>query len=144
MKPIVKEERAKPFRLVKYFTFSSLVVIFLGSLTLSRLNTHLARTMQKKKSREYAKVLIENLNHQILVQFAIPMYFRYGKIRLGDEVQSERLDKVVRNALHSFKVDMINCNWFLCSKAQIIWIRLICLNDYFIIVLLGTYVNSTT
>ena len=108
MKPIVKEERAKPFRLMKYFTFSSLVVIFLGSLALSLLNTHLARTMQKKKSREYAKVLIENLNHQILVQFAIPMYFRYGKIRLGDEVQSERLDKVVRNALHSFKVDMVN------------------------------------
>ena len=108
MKPIVKDERVKPFRLMKYFTFSSLGVIFLGSLALSLLNTHWARTMQKNKSEEYAKVLIENLNHQIVVQFAIPVVFRYGQIQLRDEAQSEWLDKVVRNALHSFKVDMVN------------------------------------
>jgi len=108
MRPKVKEERVKPFRLVKYFTFSSLGIIFLGSLALSLLNTHWARTMQKNKSEEYAKVLIENLNHQILVQFVLPIYIRYGKIQLRDEVQFERMDKVVRNALHSFKVDMVN------------------------------------
>ena len=108
MKPKVKEERVKPFRLVKYFTFSSLGIIFLGSLALSLLNTHWARTMQKNKSEEYAKVLLENLNHQILVQFTLPVYIRYGKIQLRDEVQFERMDKVVRNALHSFKVDMVN------------------------------------
>ena len=108
MKPSVKEERVKPFRLVKYFTFSSLGVIFLGSLALSLLNTHWARTMQKNKSEEYAKVHIENLNRQITMQFAIPIAIRYGKIQLRDEEQFERLDKVIRNTLHSFKVDMVN------------------------------------
>ena len=108
MNPIVKEERVKPFRLVKYFTFSSLGIIFLGSLALSLLNTYWARTMQENKSEEYAKVLIENLSHQILMQFALPMALRYGKIQLRDEEQFERLDKVVRNTLHSFKVDMVN------------------------------------
>ena len=108
MNPIVKEERVKPFRLVKYFTFSSLGIIFLGSLALSLLNTYWARTMQENKSEEYAKVLIENLSHQILMQFALPMAIRYGKIQLREEEQFERLDKVVRNTLHSFKVDMVN------------------------------------
>ena len=108
MNPIVKEERVKPFRLVKYFTFSSLGIIFLGSLALSLLNTYWARTMQKNKSEEYAKVLIENLSHQILMQFALPMAIRYGKIQLRNEEQFEWLDKVVRNTLHSFKVDMVN------------------------------------
>jgi len=108
MAPIVREERVKPFRLVKYFTFSSLGIIFLGSLALSLLNTYWARTMQKNKSEEYAKVLIENLSHQILMQFALPIAMRNEKIQLRDKEQSEWLDKVVRNALHSFKVDMVN------------------------------------
>ncbi len=108
MKPKVKEERVKPFRLMKYFTFSSLGIIFLGSLALSLLNTHWARTMQKNKSEEYAKVLIENLNHQIFMQFALPIAIRYGKIQLRDEEQFEHLDKVIRNTLHSFKVEMLN------------------------------------
>jgi signal transduction histidine kinase len=59
------EEKVKPFRLVKYFTFTSLTVIFIGTLLLSLLNTHLARTMQQKKSEEYAHLLIENLNHPL-------------------------------------------------------------------------------
>ena len=108
MEPSVKEERVKPFRLVKYFTFSSLGIIFLGSLALSLLNTYWARTMQKNKSEEYAKVLIENLSHQILMQFALPLAMRNEKIQLRDEEQFKRLDKVVRNALHSFKVEMLN------------------------------------
>jgi len=101
-------EKAKPFRLVKYFTFTSLTVIFIGTLVLSLLNTHLARTMQRKKSEEYAHLLIENLNHQVFLQFIIPVALKYGKIRLSERQQYERMDKVVRSTLHSFKVEMVN------------------------------------
>jgi hypothetical protein len=58
-------EKAKPFRLLKYFSFASLIVIFLGTIVLSMLNIHWARDMQRKKSEDYALLLIENLNHQI-------------------------------------------------------------------------------
>jgi len=102
------EEKAKPFRLVKYFTFTSLIVIFIGTLVLSLLNTHLARTMQRTKSEEYAHLLIENLNHQVFLQFIIPIALKFGKIRLSEPQQFERMDKVVRSTLHSFKVDMVN------------------------------------
>jgi signal transduction histidine kinase len=102
------EEKVKPFRLVKYFTFTSLTVIFIGTLLLSLLNTHLARTMQQKKSEDYAKLLIENLNHQVFLQFIIPVALKFGKIQLSDKKQFERMDKVVRSTLHSFKIDMVN------------------------------------
>ena len=47
-------KRCKPFRLVKYFTFSSLIFVFLGAIVLSALTSHWARAMQLKKSEDYA------------------------------------------------------------------------------------------
>jgi len=108
MNTTFSKEKIKPFKLVKYFTFSSLIVIFLGALILSALNTHWARTMLIKKSEDYALVLIENLNHQLFQQFIIPVYYKYRKIQLRDKEQFEWMDKVVRSTLHSFKVDMVN------------------------------------
>ncbi len=102
------EERTKPFRLVKYFTVTSLILIFMGTIILSMLNTHWARAMQREKSEEYALLIIENLNHQIFLQFIMPVVLRYGKIQLRNEEQYELMDKVVRNTLHSFKVEMVN------------------------------------
>lgn len=108
MKTRLISEKSKPFRLVKYFTFTSLVVIFIGTIILSVLNTHWAREMQYKKSEEYALLLIENLNHQVFMQFILPVGLKYGKIELSNENQFERMDNVVRSTLHSFKVEMVN------------------------------------
>ena len=82
-----KEEKIKPFRLVKYFTFSSLILIFVGTIALSFFNTYGARTMQQKKSEEYARLLIENLNHQVFLQFIIPVALKFGKIQLREKEQ---------------------------------------------------------
>jgi two-component system, NtrC family, sensor histidine kinase HydH len=102
------EEKIKPFRLVKYFTLSSLMVIFFGTIVLSVLNMHLARRMQRQKSEDYARVLIENLNHQVFLQFIIPVVIKFGKIQLRNPEQFERMDKVVRSTFHSFDVEMVN------------------------------------
>jgi two-component system, NtrC family, sensor histidine kinase HydH len=102
------EERIKPFRLVKYFTFTGLIVIFLVTIILSVLNTHWVKAMQRQKSEEYARSLIENLNHQVFVQFIVPVGVMFGKIQLSNQEQFERMNSVVRNTLHSFKVETIN------------------------------------
>lgn len=102
------EEKTKPFRLVKYFTFSSLIAIFLGTLVLSGLNTHWARSIQRQKSEDYALALVENLNHQVFLQFVIPVALKYGKIQLRNPEQFDRMDKVVRSTFHSFKVESVN------------------------------------
>ena len=108
MKSPAFEERTKPFRLVKYFTFSSLIAIFLGTLVMAGLNTHWARANQRQKSEEYALALVENLNHQVFLQFVIPVVLKYGKIQLRNPEQFERMDKVVRSTFHSFKVENVN------------------------------------
>lgn len=102
------EERIKPFRLVKYFTFTGLVVIFLVTVLLSVLNTHWVKALQRQKSEDYAHSLIENLNHQVFIQVIIPMGVRFGKIQLSTPEQFERMDTVVRSTLHSFKVESLN------------------------------------
>ncbi len=103
----IENDKAKPFRLVKFFTIISLLVIFIGALVLSFLNIHWARAMQLKKSEEYALVLVENLNHQVFLQFIIPVVLKFGKIELSNPDQFERMDTIVRSTLHSFKVDMV-------------------------------------
>jgi len=102
------EERIKPFRLVKYFTFTGLIVIFLVIIILSMLNTHWVKSMQRQKSEDYAHSIIENLNHQVFIQFIIPTGVMFGKIQLSNQEQFDRMDKVVRSTLHSFKVESLN------------------------------------
>ena len=108
MKPHPSEEKTKPFRLVKYFTFISLIVIFLGTIILSAMSTRLAREMQFEKNEDFALVLVENVNHQIFTQFIIPFVQKYGKTQLSHPEQFSRMDTIVRNTLHSFKVEMAN------------------------------------
>ncbi len=102
------EESIKPFRLVKYFTFPGLLVIFLTTIILSVFNTHWVKKIQRQKSEDYAHSIIENLNHQVFLQFNIPIVFKYGKIQLRHKEQFDRMDKIVRGTLHSFKVESFN------------------------------------
>ena len=103
------EERIKPFRLVKYFTFTGLVVIFLVTIMLSVLNTHWVKSMQRQKSEDFARSLIENLNNQIFVQVIVPIGLMFGKnIQFSNPRTFELMDKVVRNTLHSFEVETLN------------------------------------
>ncbi len=102
------EESIKPFRLVKYFTFTGLIVIFLVTIILSVFNTHWVKAMQRQKSEDYAHSLIENLNHQVFIQVIIPMGLIFGKIQFSNQKQFERMDMVVRGTLHSFKVEALN------------------------------------
>jgi two-component system sensor histidine kinase HydH len=104
----LSEEKIKPFRLVKYFTFTGLVVIFMVTIILAILNTHWVKSMQRKKSEDFAHALIENLNHQVFIQFILPIGMKYGKVQLRNQEQFERMDSVVRSTLHSFKVEELN------------------------------------
>jgi two-component system, NtrC family, sensor histidine kinase HydH len=108
MHPAAPDEKAKPFKLVKYFTFASLVVLFAGTLVLCVFNIHWARRLEFRKSQDFAHLLIENLNHQIYTQFQIPVYYLFGKIQLRNPRQFELLDRIVRNTLHSFRVETVN------------------------------------
>jgi two-component system sensor histidine kinase HydH len=98
----------RPFRLVKFFTFSSLVIMFTATIVISALNAHWVRNILLEKSEEYDSLLVENLNHQIITRFVLPVSIQFGKISLREPYQRELMDKVVRSTLHSFNVEMVN------------------------------------
>jgi signal transduction histidine kinase len=98
----------RPFRLVKFFTFSSLVVMFTATIALSAINTHWVKRILQQKNEEYAHLLVENLNHQVFLQFIIPVVLKYGKVQLREKSQYTRMDRVIRSTIHSFNVEMVN------------------------------------
>ncbi|MBF0452329.1 MAG: GHKL domain-containing protein [Candidatus Magnetomorum sp.] len=102
------KNNTRPFRLVKYVTFTSLIFVFMGTLVMSLLIMQWARSMLLTKSEDYALLLAENLNHQVFLQFVIPVAIEVGKIQLSNKSQYDRLDRVVRGTLHSFEVDQVN------------------------------------
>jgi signal transduction histidine kinase len=101
-------EKLKPYRLVKYFAVTSLIFILIVTLILTFIYSQTAKSLQMKQSEEYARLLAANLNHQLIVQFIIPVSLKFGRIQLKDQQQFEQMDKVVKSTLHSFNIEMVN------------------------------------
>ncbi len=96
------------FRLAKFFSLTSFVVILLSTALLTLLLAHRAQQMALKKSQDYLKLLAANLNHQVFQQFLIPTAIeKQGRITIADPEQQQRLDEVVRNTIHGFHVETL-------------------------------------
>jgi signal transduction histidine kinase len=109
LKPLPRSiEGIKPFRLVKYLSLSSLMVILVCTLFLSGFISRRAREILFQKSEQYALLVATNLNHQVFMQFTWPTMLVEGEIRLSRQSQRERLDRVVRNTIHGLSVESVN------------------------------------
>jgi len=104
----VRPKIPKPFKLVKYFSLTSLIVILVFTIVFSIIIYQKAKKTLLTSSQEYVRLLAENLNHQVFVQFTALMHYKFGKVQLRDKVQYETLDKVVRNTVHSFPINQVN------------------------------------
>lgn len=100
-------EATKPFRLAKYFSVSSFAVLLVSSVLLSGFIAHRARDVLLRKSAEYAKLVVENLNEQVFYQFTLPTLITDGEIRLSREDQYKRLDRAVRNTIAGFSIEQV-------------------------------------
>jgi len=98
----------KPFRLVKFFSFTSLAVILLTTLALSWVISNYTKKVLLERSEAYALVFAENLNHQVFQQFVLPTVLRYGAIALRHERQFQRLDTIVRNTTHGMHIEAVS------------------------------------
>lgn len=97
----------QPFKLVTYFSFSSLAVILLFTLVLSYVISNNARRVMLKQSEEYSLLLAENLNQQVFRRFVLPAAIRYGNIALSNPEQFEMLDKIVKGIIQGMKIDAV-------------------------------------
>lgn len=101
---IISPDPAHPFQLVKFLSWSSLILILGSSLFLTFTLGTYAKQAVMQKDREFARLLAENLNHQIYQRFSLPTVLSFGKIKLRQKPQYERLDQVVHSTIHGFKV----------------------------------------
>ncbi len=94
------------FRLAKFFSLTSFVVILVSTVILTLLLAQRAQQVSLKKSEEYLKLLAANLNHQVFQQFLVPIAIeKQGRITIADPEQYQRLDAVVKNTIHGFHVE---------------------------------------
>lgn len=94
----------KPFRLVKFFSFTSLGVILVTSLVLSFIISNYTKTVLLDRSEAYTRVLAKNIGHQIFQQFVLPLALQNRQIAVEDPRQFKQLDKIVRSASHGLNI----------------------------------------
>lgn len=101
---IFRTDPAHPFQLVKFLSWSSLVLILASNLMVSVFVANYARDTILKKNHSFALLLGENLNHQIYQRFTLPTVLGFGRVQLKDKAQYERLQRVIESTIHSFHV----------------------------------------
>lgn len=97
----------QPFKLVKYFSFSSLGVILIFTLFLSWVISNNARTIMLEQSEEYSVTFAENLNLQVFRRFVVITAIRFGAIKLSNPIQFESLDKIIREIIQGMKIESV-------------------------------------
>lgn len=96
-----------PFRLVKYFIISGLLVIALVICLLSVfLYTRSVNTL-RKSAENYARLLAENLNYNIFVGFYSPLKARGIPIDLKKWDQFGALDSLIKDYTYGLKIERI-------------------------------------
>ncbi len=98
----------RQFRLVKFFAYTSFVVLIIFSFPFSMVISQKAKDILMRSYENYALLLGENLNHQVFHNFVLPVTTQFGQIRLREKKQYEWMDRVVKNTIHSFKIDVVN------------------------------------
>ena len=98
----------KQFGLVKFFAWASFIVIVIFSFPFSMVISQQAKQILLKSYENYGLLVGENLNYQVFQNFNIPVVRRFGAIRLREKVQYEWMDRIVKNTIHSFNVDLVN------------------------------------
>ncbi|MFO7802774.1 MAG: histidine kinase dimerization/phospho-acceptor domain-containing protein [Desulfovermiculus sp.] len=95
---------AHPFQLVKFLSWSSLLLIFCACLFMVVVIGNYAEQSVIAKDKEFSRLLAENLNHQIYQRFTLPTVLGFGKVELKNKAQYERLDQIIDYTIHGFKI----------------------------------------
>jgi len=98
----------KQFRLVKYFAFASFLVLVIFSFPFSMFVSQKAKDILLRSYENNALLVGENVNHQVVQNFLMPVLLAGHQVRLRDEQQRNWLDQVVKNTIHGFHVDVVN------------------------------------
>lgn len=96
------------FRLVKFFAYTSFIILIISSFILSTVISQRATKILMNAYEDHALLIAKNLNHQVFHYFNIPIRYRYGSISLREREQFDLMDRIVRTTIHSFNVETVN------------------------------------
>ncbi len=97
------------FRLVKFFSVASFVVLIGFSFPFSVVLSQRAKEIMLKSHENNAILVGQNLNRQVFQKYTLPIATRpSGQSRLSDQDQSALMDQIVRNTIQGFNVDLVN------------------------------------
>lgn len=96
-----------PLSYARTLSWLSLAVILLTSLGLSFFISNSARQTLLTKQEDFARLLADNLNHQIFRRFALPTILAHGRIALRRPSQYEHLNEVVESVIHGLPVERL-------------------------------------
>ncbi|MGB3211876.1 MAG: ATP-binding protein [Desulforhopalus sp.] len=102
-----REAGLESFKLVKYFSFSSLAAILVFTLLLSWIISNNARKIMLEQNEEYSLLLAENINQQVFRRFVLPAVIRFGGIALRKPEQFELLDGIIKGVTQGLKIDSV-------------------------------------
>lgn len=102
-----KIDSLRPFRLVKFFSFTGLGLVLITTMVLSWVISNYAKKVMLERSESYSLLLAEHVNRQVFLQFVLPTALRYGEIALRNPNQFKLLDTVVRNTTEGLNVDSV-------------------------------------
>ena len=97
----------RPFRLVKFFSYSGLGLILITTMVLSWVISNYTKKVMLDRSESYSLLLAEHVNRQVFLQFVLPTALRHGEIALREPSQFKLLDTVIRNITEGLKVDSV-------------------------------------
>ena len=98
---------ANRFRLVKFFAYTSFVILIFSSFILSMVISQRATVVLMNTYENHALLIANNLNHQVFHYFIVPVSSRYGAISLREKEQADLLDKIVKTTIHSFNIEQV-------------------------------------
>ncbi|WP_156792326.1 two-component system sensor histidine kinase NtrB [Desulfotalea psychrophila] len=98
---------AQPFKLVKFFSFSSLVVILVFTLLLSWFQSKYSQKVMFEQSEAHTLLLAESINQQVFHRFVLPTVIRYGKISLREPEQYTLINRIITGLIHGMDIDSV-------------------------------------
>ncbi len=99
---------AERFRLVKFFAYTSFVILIISTFILSTIISQRATKVLMNTHENDALLIAKNLNHQVFHYFVLPVLRKYGAISLREKEQSDLMDKIVSTTVHSFNIEKVN------------------------------------
>jgi signal transduction histidine kinase len=104
-RPFSREE--KQFRLVKYFSNVSILVIFASCLIIAAVMSGQAEDIIYDRVVEDTIMIMDNLNFQMYNHFLLPIYRERGQAKLSEPDAYAFLNTVIQNTVYGFDISRV-------------------------------------